>query len=412
MFITKIKLGFLFCNSYAISYMKYQQSSLKSLTKGCCWVIGLTIIYVFTLSKTKTSFEVYSSLPFFIVFYFFFFTIGDPGVIPLSRKWLLGKAQRAILFPLLLLCLYAIYLVINGQNPFDNLLALFPFFLFFPVLAFSSSRNLDKINWFDFFVFTLFLLPTTLINIQPKGELPFHGDSFDSIYRISIMLVAVFAFGVVRKIDDIGFYPEVNFNKLWTAVWVWLAFYAFVLAIGLSVDFVRIVGHKDNIAELSGKILFALITGFLHTAVFEELFFRGLLQNILAKRIAQGKSFKVFLFVAFAILFPLALVVGYTLKGGMQWFPALVTLLIFAAAWSIETRSFAGMGVYTSLAITSILFGLVHYHAGSIVYIGFACIAGWGYGYVYIKTKNVFYSALTHALVNASALIFGLSLVK
>ncbi len=392
--------------------MKYQQNSLKSLTKGCYWVIGLSILYVFTFCKTKTPFEVYSSLPFFVVFYFFFFSIGDPGVIQLTRKWLVGKVQRTIIFPLFLLLLYTVYLVINGQHPFDNLLALFPFFLFFPVLAFSASRNSDKINWFDFFVFTLFLLPTTLINLQPKGELPFYGDSFDSIYRISIMLVAVFAFGVVRKIDDIGFYPEVSLRKFWIAVCVWLAFYAFVLAIGLSVDFVRIVGHKENLVELVQKVSFALITGFLHTAVFEELFFRGLLQNMLTKRIGQSRSFRIFLIVAFVLLFPLALLVGYTLKGGMQWFPALVTLLIFAAAWFIENRNIAGMGVYTSLAITSTLFGLVHYHAGSIVYIGFACIAGWGYGYVYIKTKNVFYSALTHALVNASALIFGLSLVK
>jgi len=54
----------------------------------------------------------------------------------------------------------------------------------------------------------------------------------------------------------------------------------------------------------------------------------------------------------------------------------------------------------------------VHYHSGSIVYIGFACIAGWAYGYTWIKTRNVFYAALVHALVNSSALIFGLEMMR
>lgn len=382
------------------------------MNKSLLWLAGLILAYLLFFLKIESAGSVFISLPFFAILYFFFFSIGLQSFVEYARNKVSRDIKKIIIFPLFLLILYGLYLVINGQSPFKDLLALFPFFLLFPVLAFSASGYQDKINWFDFFVFALYLLPTTLINVQPKGDLPYVGESFDSVYRIVIMLVAVYAFSIVRGIDEVGFYPEVSLKKLWTAVWVWLAFYALVLAIGLSVDFVRIVGHQENSVELVRKISFALITGFLHTAVFEELFFRGLLQNMLARRIAQGRSFRIFLLVAFVLLFPLALVVGYTLKGGMQWFPALVTLLIFAAAWFIENRNIVGMGVYTSLAITSTLFGLVHYHAGSIVYIGFACIAGWGYGYVYIKTKNVFYSALTHALVGASALIFGLSLVK
>jgi hypothetical protein len=96
----------------------------------------------------------------------------------------------------------------------------------------------------------------------------------------------------------------------------------------------------------------------------------------------------------------------------MQWFPALVTLVIFLAAFFIEKSGKFQFGVYTALAITGVTFGLVHYHAGSIVYIGFACIAGWAYGYTWIKTGNVFYSALVHTLVNSSALIFGLELMR
>ena len=133
---------------------------------------------------------------------------------------------------------------------------------------------------------------------------------------------------------------------------------------------------------------------------------------MLTKRIGQAKSWKIFWLCGLLIAIPLAFLVGYTLKGGMQWFPALMVTLIFIAAWLIERAGKNGSGVYTALAITSSIFGLVHYHSGAIVYIGFACIAGWAYGYTYIKTKNVFYCAVVHTLVNSSVVIFGLEFVK
>jgi hypothetical protein len=197
-----------------------------------------------------------------------------------------------------------------------------------------------------------------------------------------------------------------------TALWVWLAFYASVFAIGYSVDFIQFIGYEKTFAILIKSILFTMIGTFLHTALFEEVFFRGILQNMLARRIGQAKSWKTFWGAGFVLLLFSALLVGYTLEGKMKWFPALVTVLIFAAAYIIENSRKFEMGVYTSLALTGVTFGLVHYHAKSIIYIGFACIAGWAYGYTYIKTKNVFYSALVHMLVNTSVLIFGLKMMR
>ena len=226
------------------------------------------------------------------------------------------------------------------------------------------------------------------------------------------MLTSVYAFVTVRGLHGVGFFPEFKLKSLFTAIWVWLAFYGFVFIVGYSVNFIKITGHESFSIDLVAKIALALITTFLHTALFEELFFRGLLQNMLAKRISQAKTWITFWKWGLAILVPLAILVGYTLKGGMQWFPALVTLLMFLAAFFIEKSGKFKMGLYTALAITGVLFGLVHYHSGSIIYIGFACIAGWAYGYTWIKTENVFYAALVHTLVNSSAIIFGLELMR
>jgi len=178
------------------------------------------------------------------------------------------------------------------------------------------------------------------------------------------------------------------------------------------VGFIQVIGYDKTFGILFKSILFTMIGTFLHTALYEELFFRGILQNMLARRISQSKSWKIFWAAGFVLLLACAFIVGYTLDGKMKWFPALVTVLLFAVAYFIEKSGKSEIGIYTSLALTSVTFGLVHYHAKSIIYIGLACVAGWAYGYTYIKTKNVFYSALVHMLVNTSVLIFGLKMIR
>jgi membrane protease YdiL (CAAX protease family) len=242
--------------------------------------------------------------------------------------------------------------------------------------------------------------------------MPFNGNGFDSVSHVIIIMTGVYAFGVVRGVKDIGLFPEFKWKSLVIALGAWLAFYLLVFAFGSAVDFIRIVGYKDSIGVIVPSILFTMVGTFLHTALFEELFFRGILQNMLSKRIKQAANWKIFWVVSFILLFFGAIAVGYTLEGKMKWFPALITLLIFTAAWFIEKSEKFQLGTYTGLAMTAVIFGLVHYHAKSIIYIGLACVAGWAYGYTYLKTKSVFYSALVHMLVNTSVLLFGLEMVR
>ncbi len=385
----------------------------RQIVSSTVATVVLTVLFILYTGPKNSLSALLIAVPFFMIFYFLFFSVGSHIVSDRIESWIGFDVKKTVIFPAMLIVLYFVYVLINGESPFNGTLAIFPFLIFFPVLAFAArNRSVSKFDWYDFTVFVLFLLPTTLVSIEPTGELPFQGNGFDSIFKIVIILVAVYSFSIVRKLENVGFYPEFKLRKLWTAIWVWLAFYLTVFVIGYSVHFLRIVGHDNISIDLVQKIFFTILTTFLHTAIFEELFFRGILQNMLGKRIHQAKTWLVFWKWGLILLLPLALVVGYTLKGGMQWFPALMTVLIFAGAFAIEKSGKNYMGVYTSLAITSVLFGLVHYHSGAIVYIGFACLAGWAYGYTYIKTKNVFYSALVHALVNSSVLIFGLEMIR
>ena len=393
--------------------MKTRNRLTLELKKSAGWTFLVTLLFILFYCTSSRLSDIVTALPFFILFYFLFFSLGRGAVLAKFRNWIQTDIKKVILLPSILLALYFIYILINGQNPLRGTLALVPYLILFPALLFFARMRRDrKIDWIDFTAFVLYLLPTTFIEVKPAGELPFVGEGFDSLYRIILILSAVYSFGVVRGLNDIGFFPVFNWKYLWTAIWVWAAFYSFVLLIGYPVNFVRVIGHEVIDQVLLKKIAITLIATFFHTAIFEELFFRGILLNMVTKRIAQAKTWKVFWQWGLVLSIPAALLVGYTLNGGMQWFPAFMTVSLFAAAFFLERSNKHQSGVYTGLAITGTIFGLVHYHSHAIIYIGFACLAGWAYGYTYLKTKNVFYSAIVHTLVNSSVVIFGLEFIK
>ncbi len=390
-----------------------QASFRKSLIDSGIYTALLSVVFILFSRVYHPAADIFIALPYFIVLYFMLFSVGKPAVSDMMRKTMNADIRFIFLFPLLLVIMYFSYVGLNGQNPLRGTLFLVPYLLFFPVMALAARKSTDsRIDWLDFSVFLLFFFPVTLIDAKPSGNLPFNGGGFDSVYRIAVMLAAVFAFVTVRNIRDVGFYPVLKWKSLFTVVWVWLAFYFFVFIIGWAVDFIKFKEEDTIHISITSKVARSLLSVFLHTALFEELVFRGLLQNMLAKRIGQSGNWKIFLAWGTALLVVLSLLTGYSLNGNMQWFPALVAVSLCAAAYGMERAGKAKMGVYTALAITSVVFGLVHAHAGSVIFVGLAGIGGWAYGYVYLKTGNVFYAALLHALVNTTPLIFGLELAK
>lgn len=384
----------------------------RSLMRSAVYTGLLSVLFVFLTWADNSPADILTALPYFIVLYFLLFSTGRPEVSDWLREKMKGNIRLIFLFPVLLVILYFSYITINGGNPLKGTTFLFPYLLFFPVLLFAAYENkTQKTGWFDFIAFVLFFFPVTLLAAGPS-DLPFNGSGFDSVYRISVMLLAVFAFVTIRNIRDVGFYPLFKWKYLFITLWVWLVFYAFAFVIGYAVHFITL-SDQHSIDFISfEKIIKRTLRIFLHTALFEELVFRGLLQNMLSKRIAHSGSWKLSFTWALPILIVLALVIGYSLKGNLPWFPALVTVMLFAAAYGMEKRGKTPMGAYTALAITSMLFGMLHAHVGSAIFVGLAAIGGWAYGYVYLKTGNVFYAALLHALVNVTPLLFGLELAK
>ena len=120
------------------------------------------------------------------------------------------------LFPVLVIVLYFSYVALNGENPLRGTIFFIPYLLFFPVLLFAANGNkTQRTDWLDFTTFCLYFFPVTLIEAGPSN-LPFNGSGFDSVYRISVMLLAVYAFVTVRHIRDVGFYPVFKWKHLFT----------------------------------------------------------------------------------------------------------------------------------------------------------------------------------------------------
>ena len=389
-------------------------SIFDSLLKGGLATLILTLFFLFYVSGKVSFSEILIALPFFILLYFTQFSMGMDGVIKSLQSWIRKNKFNALIFPTVMLVFYIVWLLINNQDILKGNPGLLLYIIYFPVVVFTIRNEPGrKIGWLDFTVFVLTLLPSAFFSVKQNSDIPISGTGFDSVSHVMIILSGLYAFGIVRGLNDIGFVPELKLKSFSTALLVWLAFYLLVFIVGRSVDFIAIIGYgSDPLDVVIKSIFFTMVGTFLHTALFEELFFRGILLNMLSKRIGQGKSWIIFWMIGFILLLIGAFLVGYTLEGKMKWFPALVTVILFGSAYLIEKSGKYGFGVYTSLAITGVTFGLVHYHAKSIIYIGFACVAGWAYGYTYLKTKNVFYSALVHTLVNAGVLIFGLKMMR
>jgi membrane protease YdiL (CAAX protease family) len=384
----------------------------KDLRNALFITLILFGFYLFFIwEKTQAKDLIISSF-YFLLIYFVFFSIDKKTVRQFLSNRISQGIKASLLFPLILLVIFYSYIIFNSDKSLSDTTLLFPFYIVFPVIIFYKRKNVARIDWLDFVTFALLLLPATLIKFEPNTSLPISGGGFDSVFRIIIILIAVYSFSIVREIDNIGFYAIFKVKYLCIALFSWISFYAIGAVIGFYFNFLKFVGYEEISVFFFINIFRKIITVFLHTAIFEELFFRGILQNLLAKRINQSFSWKKFWYWGFGILAIFSILIGYSLRGEFGWFPVTITTIIFVIAFIIEKKEFGPNGSFTSLAITSVIFGLVHFHAGSIIFVGLASVAGWAYGYTYYKTKNVFYAALVHSLVNNTYLFLGLELLK
>jgi len=162
-----------------------------------------------------------------------------------------------------------------------------------------------------------------------------------SLPKLYLADVALYLYLVVRGIDGMGYSFIPSGRTFLIAAREWAFFAPFGIGLGLALKFIT---FHPRLPSPMHAVAAVLVT-FLLTAVPEELFFRGILQNLL------------------------------------------------------ETR----LGRTGALVLTSVLFGLSHFHKGAAFnwrYVLLAAIAGIFYGRAWRAERKVLASAITHTAVD------------
>ena len=232
----------------------------------------------------------------------------------------------------------------KNAKPFDifHILAIFAIWIpletdLFTLFINLLIPNLDLASSIE-------LLPQVEVNLIAGVDLPLH--------KLTAILLALFLFLILYPLPEMGFTFSLRKKDLKYALIGFLGFAFIGIPTGFLIKFLRYNLQIPSITEL---ITYS-VAGYLLVALMEEILFRGIIQNLIEKRVKS------------------------------------------------ET---------VSLIIAAIIFGMGHlnnttrgYAVPNWGYVLMASIAGISYGWVWIKTKRVTASAITHALVNLMWAVF------
>ncbi|MBI3696373.1 MAG: CPBP family intramembrane metalloprotease [Acidobacteria bacterium] len=166
--------------------------------------------------------------------------------------------------------------------------------------------------------------------------------NLDFMARLLIVAVGSWSFLIWRSLDGVGYEFHFSAATARDGLLNFAGFSVLALPLGLTIRFITWNPHWRG----SWTLLFDFMTIFIFIAVTEELYFRGLVQNLLEN------------------------------------------------TWRSR---------YGAQAFTSVLFGFSHIHHAPFPnwrYVILASVAGWFYGSAWRKNRSLMASATTHALVD------------
>lgn len=291
-----------------------------------------------------TRFQIATTFASFALLFGTYFAFGT-GFDEWSRQRLKNVAVR-LSAPALVAVPYLLY----SMPRHEFLLRFFLLFTFLPVAiaAFlywqkQRERAIKRPPAFSAIDFIILLIAAALIS-QRLLAASFPHPGLAALPKMLVLVSILYGYLVVRELDGVGFDWRPRGRDFAVGAREYLFFLPFALAIGLSTGF---IGVHTDIRQPALVIPLALST-FFFVAVPEELFFRGILQNLLRAR----------------------------------------------------------LGARPALLITSVLFGLSHFNKlGSSFnwrYVCLASIAGFFYGRAWQDRGRIVTSALTHAAVDVT----------
>lgn len=267
--------------------------------------------------------------------WFFGFGLGDRLCGILGGASLRARFLR-ITVPALFVVPYLVFAI--PRNAFDARYA--AGMVLFPVACsalLEYSSRASRLLWQD--VVVLLALALFLELRLLAGAWPYSG--LGSLPKLYLADVALYVYLVVRRIEGAGYSLVPDLNTLLTGLREWAFFLPIALGLGFALHFISFFPRHPSI----GHATLALVVVFFLTAIPEEIFFRGILQNLL-----EGSY-----------------------------------------------------GKRTALIVASVLFGLSHFHKGAVFnwrYVILAAIAGVFYGRAWRNRRRLMASSTTHTLVD------------
>lgn len=279
------------------------------------------------------------------------FGFGAAGAI--DRR--LQRQSARLLAPALLLMPYLVFSIPRGEFHVRYALAL----TLIPVLQTAIFEFLPPggvrgsgagLAWQDVCALLLAGIPVEFRLLA--GSWPHGGLS--AMPKLLLVDASLYAFLVVRRVPGAGYDLRPRLRDLLIGMREWTFFAPLAIGIGLALHFIAFRPHAPHLWTVPA----AWLVTFFFVAIPEELFFRGLLQNLLERRFLTGDASD-----------PLA-------------------------QRTARRRA---------LIVAAIVFGLSHFNKPlpfNWRYVLLASIAGVFYGRAWLDRRRLFSSAITHASVD------------
>jgi uncharacterized protein len=234
----------------------------------------------------------------------------------------------------------AVYLLIAVPLGEPSAWSLVLYFIFPSALAalLECLPPAAKLGWQD--VVVLAALGCAVEYGWLQRSVPVRG--LGSFAKLLLADVALYLYIVQRRLPGMGFDLALRLRDLLIGIREWALFAPIGIGLGLALGFLR---FHDRLPT-AGTFAATLLGTFIFVAVPEELFFRGLLQNLLETRLPRRQA----------------------------------------------------------LALASVFFGLSHYIHGAVFnwrYVILATIAGFFYGRAWRTDRRLAASAVSHTLVDS-----------
>jgi uncharacterized protein len=203
------------------------------------------------------------------------------GAAERLRSWLRMPSWR-VMAPGLLLVPYLFFALPRGEFRPGMAAVLFAIPVGIAALFEFLLPPDSGLCWQDAVVLAAVGLPVEFRWLQ--GAWPHPGLA--ALPKFLLVDAVLYAFLVVRRLEGVGYDFRLRGRDLLVGLREWLFFAPIAIALGLALKFISFHAHVPHPANVSA----AWLITFFFVAMPEELFFRGLLQNLLEVRVGRVRA--------------------------------------------------------------------------------------------------------------------------